>query len=172
MAKVVLMFYEIVGQRFQQVRIGGWIGGPEVIDGIDNAAAQEMEPDSVHLRPCELPTVRNPCRCRREGIDFGVRRHRAEETRPGWVSRARIFHVAFAGEINDLLALKFVLIVAILTPVLQDFVLHLGKYPRPIKVILLGPAIKRVIVTLSALQASAEKELRNGFGSRGAFPGM
>jgi hypothetical protein len=45
---------KILGQRIQQSRMARRIGRTEIIDRIDNAAPDEMEPDPVHLGPREV----------------------------------------------------------------------------------------------------------------------
>ena len=90
----------------------------------------------------------------------------AEETRLRRLAGARVFHLALAGDVNDLLALELMGIVAVPAIVLQNLVLHLGKNRRPIEVVGLRPAVEWMVVALRALEAGAEENLRDGFRAR------
>src|SRR5205823_5263168 len=48
------MFDEIFGERVEQFRVGRRIGRPEIIDGINKAAAEKISPHSINSGFCEL----------------------------------------------------------------------------------------------------------------------
>ena len=54
MAHVEIMLREVRGELIQQGRMAGWVRRPEVVDGIDDAAADQLEPDPVDLRAGEV----------------------------------------------------------------------------------------------------------------------
>src|SRR5256885_1677021 len=70
---------------------------------------------------------------------------------------------------DDLLTIPFVFVAADFTFVLDDLVFHARKEVGPVVVIVLRPAVERMIVALGALQARAEEHLRRRFGARGGI---
>src|SRR4051812_34783292 len=54
-------------------------------------------------------------------------------------------------------------VITVATPVFQNLVLKTGEDAHPIVIVILGPAIERMIVTLGALNTSAQKKLSRGF---------
>ena len=65
--------------------------------------------------------------------------------------RAGIFTSPLRGDINDLLSFELMRVVDVLAAVLQNFVLHLREESRPVVIVILAPAIERMIVALGAL---------------------
>src|SRR5688500_3483264 len=89
----------------------------------------------------------------------------AEEARCGGFAGAGIFHFTGGGEENNLFAFKFVPVVVVAAAVFQDFVFHTREDALPIVVIILAPAVERMVVALRALDASAEEKLSGSFGT-------
>src|SRR5262249_28727046 len=90
----------------------------------------------------------------------------AEIARLGVEASTRVFHSPCAGDQNNLLTVPLVLVAADLAFVLDHFVIDPGKQAGPIIVIVLGPAIRRMIVALGAAQARAQEHLRRRLGPR------
>src|SRR5439155_21552631 len=93
----------------------------------------------------------------------------APETRLCVLARAQILHPTLARDEDDLFAVPFVFVAADFTFVLDDLVFHARKEVGPVVVIVLRPAVERMIVALGALQARAEEHLRRRFGARGGI---
>ena len=66
-AQVELVSGKIPGERFEQGRVARRVSDAKIINRIDNAAAQEVKPDPVHLRFGEQRLSRHPCG---EGFEF------------------------------------------------------------------------------------------------------
>src|SRR5437660_1193801 len=50
----IAVLHEIPGQPVEQLWIGGWVGVPEIVNGLHDAAAQQVEPDAVDHRAGEV----------------------------------------------------------------------------------------------------------------------
>src|SRR5690606_18274485 len=88
---------------------------------------------------------------------------RSKKLGSGRLARAGVLHFAFAVDVDNLLAVELVLVVAIPPVVFQHLVLHAGENAGPAIVIVLRPAIERVVMALGALQPNAEEELSRSF---------
>ena len=66
-----------------------------------------------------------------------------------------------------MLAFPFMFVAADVALVFDDLVTDAREDGSPIVVIVLRPALVRMVVALGALQARAQKHLRGGFGARG-----
>ena len=70
-----------------------------------------------------------------------------------------------AGHPDDLLAVELVLVELVAAVVLDDAVLHAREERRQAVVVVLRPALERVVVALGALQADAEEHLGRRLGA-------
>jgi hypothetical protein len=158
---------EFGGEPVEELRVNGGIGDAGVVDGIDEAATEEVGENAVGLSAGKPRVVG---RCDPGGYGFesvgvaGERMVRAEEPRLVSLAGAGILECAVVVDENDLLAIELVLVVRVLPAVLEDFVVDLREDVAPAVVIVLRPAIKGMAVTLRALEAEAEEDLGRGFG--------
>src|SRR5580765_2588941 len=90
-----------------------------------------------------------------------------QKTRDGVFAGARVFDRAFMGNEHNLLAIPFMLVAANLPLIFQHFVFHSREEAGPIVVIVLCPAIRRMVVALGAAEPRAEKDLGRSGGPRG-----
>src|SRR5260370_42513911 len=131
MPQVEIVVRKVLRQRVEQGTVHGRVRGSEVVDRFDGAPPHEVVPDTVDLRAGEegvvargypvgegLQTVR--VRGEHRGIEAG-------EQRSKHLAGARVPHVAFAVEVDDLFTVDLVLVEAVLSVVLDDAKLHTGK---------------------------------------------
>src|SRR3954463_16657711 len=142
--------------------MGSGIGWTEIVDGINNSASHQVKPNAICLGAGKQLVVR-------AGDPLGERFQRVvfngdivpSLTEKPWMRGlmcARVLDFSFARDIDNLLAFELMLVVAVLPPILQDFILHPRENAGPIEIIVLRPTVERVIVTLGTLQARAEKK--------------
>src|SRR5580765_3762227 len=95
---------------------------------------------------------------------------RFTDAQEAWCSqfaRSRIVHGSVLSEINDLLALPFVLVGGDFSIVLDNFVVDAGEDARPVVVVVLRPSVRGMIVALGALNARSQENLGGCFRPRG-----
>ena len=67
---------------------------------------------------------------------------------------------------HNLLPLPFMFVAGNFAVVLNDFIAHPSKDRGPIVIIILGPAVRRMVVAFGALQPGSEENLSGCFASR------
>ena len=151
-ATIIAAFTKVVRQSVQQGRIAGGIGVPEIIKGLHNPPSHQMRPDPVGLYPGKEGILR-PGQPLGEGITpvEGRRHvHHARLRGPGthFLSGGRMSDFAILLGIDD----QFLSLTRLLT-------FYPVKECRQAVVVVLGPALERMIVTLGALDPGSEEQL-------------
>ena len=144
MANVVAMLDEVGGQAIEQLRVRGRVGVAQVVGRLDEPAAEHGFPEAIDGRSREVGIVgrREPLRERLAAIAVASRNGRpgmrgtAGSPVRGLVTapRADDFHISAAVEAGE----------------------HRGQ---PV-IVVLRPAIERMIVAVGALQPHAQEHLR------------
>ncbi len=162
--RVITMIGEVLGQRVQEVVIGGRVRVAKVIDGIDDAPPTQMKPDAIGQRLGHKGIVAgsHPVGQGLAAIGAGreCRRGAPHEFGGHGLTRARLRYFIGAIEVNEfrpILGLRCRTRLGRVLPLL---------YPREpgghAVVVILRPALERMIVALGTLHANAEEELRRG----------
>ena len=74
--------------------------------------------------------------------------------------------LALAQLVDDLFAIELVLVELVFAVVLDDAIVHPAEERGQAVIVVLRPALERMIVALATLQADAEEDLGGGFGAR------
>lgn len=170
MTEIMARAHGFGGEGIKKFRVRSRVGGTEIIDGIDEAAAEEMEPDAVDLDPGELGMTGEPVA---EGVEFvaggiGTGIERGGFPKQPWpcgLTGAWVGDFPVGRDEHDLFAAELVGIVIVAPIVAEDLGLDPGEHGGPIVVIVLGPAVERVVVALGAIEAGAEEDLGDGEGA-------
>ena len=159
--EVVAVFDEVFGQGLEELGVGGRVALAEVIDGVDQAAAEEVEPDAVDLHAGEHRAVREPIR---EGEEFVAvagdlrRLGDAEEAGLGGLIGAGVEEVGLGLDEDGLVALEFVFVALVGAFDAGELVVDAGEEAGPVVIVVLGPALEGVVVALGALELGAEED--------------
>ena len=78
-------------------------------------------------------------------VSSGGFRRFPEEARDGGLAGARVGDIAFAGEVNNLLALEFMFVEAVVAIVREHLVINARKDVRPVVVVGLRPAVEGMV---------------------------
>ena len=148
----------------------GRVGGPKIVHRLDQPSAHQVIPDEIDLRPreCRVPGARQPVgqKLAAVRVRFHLRRVGAEKTRHGVFAGPRIPHFADIQHADDLVADKLVLVQFVLALVFDNLVVDPREQRRPLVIVVLRPAIERVVVALSALQSHALEQAADRFRPR------
>ena len=162
---------EVAVRAVQQRAVDRRVGGAEVVVRIDEAAAHQVIPDAVDLRAGEERVVR-PGHPVGQGLQaVGVRGEVPASRRRGSAAAAARRCAGASPRLraaieHDLLAVELVLVELVAAVVLDDAVLDAGEERGQAVIVVLRPAVERVVVALGALQADAEEHLGRRLGAR------
>ncbi len=159
---------QLIGERLEQFRIRRRVRRAKVIGRIDDAFAEQFGPDAVRRDAGELTVVaaRQPICNLFQAVPVGVGGGAVridEARRENFVGVGVANGLLLVVELHDLLANELVLVVLVATLVLFDLVVDLREVVRPAVVVVLRPAVERVVVALRTLQPHAQEELRDRF---------
>lgn len=157
--QVEFLLHEVLARGGEERLVAGGIGDAEVIDGLDESAAEKVRPHAVHDGALEefVVSAREPVREGDASILAGGHRDGLQG-----IERAR--RLRFAGERRDEIALgvaekhAFVGLRAV-------FGAHAGEEIREGVVLIVGPLFHRVVVAFRAADGGAEEGHADGFGA-------
>ena len=168
MAEIESSFHKIGGEGVEQGGIDRRIRRAEVINGINDAASHEVEPDPVRLDPGKERVLRRGEPLPESGEAFLVDRESrglSEELRRGSLAAAGVLEITFLDELHDLLADEVIFVIRVKALVLFDVVVHPVEDGGELVILVHRPLLEGVVVALRAVHADAEEDLGDGLGA-------
>ena len=157
--EVVAVLDEVGREAVEQLVVAGGVGVAEVVDRLDDPPADQVKPDPVDQALGEERVVgaRQPGRQADPPV-FGrrvVEDRAAQRLGLHLAARARLADVARPGGVDHLFVRQIALLAA-----------DLREEGGEAVIVVLRPALERVVVALGALNAHAQEELRRGLDGR------
>jgi hypothetical protein len=159
-AEVMTVAAKLGGEAVEEFGMGGGIGGAEVIDGVDEAAAEELGPDAVGGGLGEVGVLHHPIGEGLAGIGLiGGRDDATVEQRGG--------ELGFGARMEGFdLAVDFGVAHAFVEGVIEDDVLvagvahfeHTAEEGGEAPELILAPGFIGMVVALGAFEATAEED--------------
>ena len=148
--------------------LAGRIGLAEIVGRIDEALAHQIRPDTVGLSPGEERVVGpgHPVGQEQQPIIAArqIQGPVTQQPRLHDFAGIRMLDLALVVKEDDLFADELMAVEFVLAFVVDDLVLDAREEGGKLVVIVLRPAIERVVVALGTLHAHAEKNLGSGLG--------
>ena len=159
MLQVEALLGEVDGQRVEQFGVAGRVGGPHVVDRLDQSAAQQIGHVAVDHVAGEKRIVGagQPVGKRLPPVGRFGRRLAFERRRLHHLAGARVAHFAAGADQHDLL-------VAEQAEFLAPLDAHAGKEGGEAVVVVLAVFLERVMVALGAGQPHAQEQLAGRLG--------
>ncbi len=168
---VELALDECLGQVVQQGGIGRGIAGANIVQGFNDARAVQVAPEAIDIAAREVPIVRGRQPVSQllatRSLRLAVVLDRVRKDRCGDRTRAFVLHLAGLFVTDDFVQ-RFTAfnrgfaqrLVAGCGVFLQ---VDLRKIRGHLVILVLGPALERMIVTLVAVEARGEEQVRGVF---------
>ena len=161
--------HEVAGEPVEQLRVGRRIGQAEIVVGVDQAAAHQVQPDAIHLCGSEIGIVGSgePVGEQGQAIAAGRRTdHRPTQHAGGNRSpRAGVEDLARTVLEDDLFPDELMLIQIIAAFVFQNAVIQAGKHGREAVIVVHRPAVEGMIVAAGTADTDAQEHLGHRFRS-------
>src|ERR1043166_6396567 len=162
---------EFVGQVFEQGGIAVLVAGPNIVERFDDSSAGKIAPEAIGVAGGEKAVVgrANPGRqlLTTRGVFLRLRFGRKRKGGRRHLARAVVFHFPFFGIADD-----FVERLGAFDRGAADFFAfagriflqgNLGKISRKVVILVLSPALERMVVALIAVEASGQEQVRRIF---------
>src|SRR5258708_271405 len=178
MTHIELAINEFVGEVIEQRGVSRWVAGARIIERLDNARTRQIAPQTIHVTGGEVPIVRRgnpagqllaPCRFV-QVFEFSLV---LKNPRRG-LSSANVLHVVFrrVGDnfINRLRTFDGGSLDLLAFALRIFFQRYLREKRGHLVVLILGPALKRVIVAFVAIKTRGQKQVGGVFHFFGGRP--
>ena len=171
LARVESGAHKQLGEVREQLRVGGRVAGPDVIQGLDDSAAQQVAPHPVHVTGSKIAVVggRHPSRQLFPARRLGVQRffHGVGELGGCDFAGAIVFHLACRVFLDDLKErfCAFDRRPAEFASVAGGVFLEaeLREIGRRLVILILGPALEGMVVAFVAVEPRGEEKMRRVF---------